>query len=90
MSARPRQPKLPPLFRFQVDYYILKEKYWTVFASVYETKAEAIDGLTSRDFGEKSSVRGTKAIIIRRLRDGKIVYRNKAARAAGIGGASGE
>lgn len=75
--SRPRRPKLPPLIvhQFQLDQVVnqIDGDYWWTWGHAVSIGAA------------RRMARGTlNAAVIRRLRDGKIVYRNKAARAAGI------
>lgn len=68
--------KLPPLLNgpYQVDDYL--DGNWLISA-VQQGPLSAIKNVHKDCLG---------AVVVRNLRTGKIVYRNKAARAAGIGG----
>lgn len=75
--SRLRRPKLPPLndvLTHQVDWYC--PNFSMFCADAYYDEDAAKSAVSSHD--------QRVPILIRRLRDGKIVYRNKAAREAGL------
>ena len=81
MTRARRKPSLPPLVRYQVDIYLVDLRNdggaWGTCPGNYFSIKEARQDWQSRDYPWGSM------IIIRRLSDGRIVFRNKAAKEAG-------